>query len=580
MADKKNQPSSEDNNQQPANNQPNKENEQRANNDNTASNNSAGNIIADENSYTVILDNGIYNAKLDPNSTEFDVKLYKQKLQERKAAFDLKQEKFKAAFEKVDKEALQDFIASTQDAMQRLEDTVKPVVKDIANGIKETMDKVKEIMPTKEELAQYDKFLTVLVYYELQKKEYAGYTIDDLEFSGTDEKGEPLTGSLFDTAINNARTFVIAMEQELQTPKYKDFDFDTIKAQGIDENDKIIAGSLLDNLFKDTKTRQTIINIARNERYLPPKEKASKEGAIVTLDGALAAFSSDELQNAFNAFSLMSLVDTVDNYSFDDTGKLNTLNLAKDNYAVVDDIDTAALEAVLKAVIKTNKINPFDGNTKVKLYLPSICKELNIDVRGFETKRDSTEKDYSQLYYDVFAKKILPFDKFIGRLPNGSIYRVLTISSYDKETKTLVLDTPYMFKALELAIEKKEKEGLIYLNDLFMPNTITERTHAAVELATKITNGLLRRGFTVPNEKDKDGNLIFVWDMKYSNLISECPQLSAALNKCKSRQAINSKLKSTFNAAYRIIKTKTTAKDYFENLTINETVPKIIKTCF
>ena len=406
----------------------------------------------------------------------------------------------------------------------------------------------------KRDLSDSDKRLAILLYYLTDKTSYKKIDIEEAEKDIDD--------------------FFLAMNNLLSSAKYKDLSFAKILIESIDTSKNkggtLIAGSLLDNLFTET---ENTININNSKRS--PRELAINKGAIISLDGALATFSSEDLQDAFNAFSLMELSDSINNYDFDKNGKLNTLETSDNDFIIANDIDTAALNAVLKAVIKTNStlIDPTGTNTTVKLYLPSILKELHLDARGYSknrTKKSYDDIDYSKLYYDTFAKKIIPFDKFIGRLPNGNLYRVLTIQSYDSESKTIVLDTPYMFKALELAMRKKEQDDkYIYLNELFKPEVTNERNHAAVELATRITNGLLQRGFTNPKKK-KDGSIYFEYKIKYATLINECPQLSTAIKNCKSRQAINSKLKQSFNGAIKIIKDKTYTNDNFENLDIKE----------
>ena len=367
--------------------------------------------------------------------------------------------------------------------------------------------------------------------------------------------------------------FVYEIELILHTDEnYKDISFSDIKENGIDNNNNLIANSLLDLLFKEAEKKLhakiDAINLPATTKK-PSKRAAENQGIITTLDGALAAFTDEELEDALNAFSISSLVDTIDNYDFDKAGKLHTDKLNNSVFTTLEDINTGTLQTILKAVIKTHydKIDPSDGNTKIKLFLPSICKEAGIDPRGFSKKRTNAELDYSQLYYQAFSKKILPFDSAVGRLKNGNIYRVLSISEWDEKNQIITIDSPFFFKALEIALAKKKD---IIINDLFMPKVINEKNHAAIELATKITNDLLNQKFKA--KTDSAGNKIYEYKIKYSVLIDECPQLSEAL-KGKTRQAVNAKLKRAFLAAYEIINTKTHAKKRFENLNLQEGYP-------
>ena len=66
------------------------------------------------------------------------------------------------------------------------------------------------------------------------------------------------------------------------------------------------------------------------------------------------------------------------------------------------------------------------------------------------------------------------------------------------------------------------------------------------------------------------------YETRYGTLISNCPQLKRALDTIQAKgnpatrsQAYNAKLKQTFEAAYRIIFTKSDAPQYFLNLRIN-----------
>lgn len=313
-----------------------------------------------------------------------------------------------------------------------------------------------------------------------------------------------------------------------------------------------------------------------SKRNVSARSLAQSQGAITSLDGFLSSFSLDELEKAFTSFSLARLPEDEEISN----NELHITDLSRLSH--MDDIDVAPLAMVLRTVIKTyNKdIDPTSDNTSVRIYLPALCKQLNIDVRGYSKDRtELSQEDYARLRHDAFLKKLLPFDRVIGRLPNGSYYRVLAVSSYDAESETLVLNTPYMFKALELAMEEKEKnDKLVFVNNLFLPTVFKEHNHAAVEIASYITTQLLKRGTTNPTEDEKTGKKYIKYEIRYSTIIEKCPQIKGALETIERqdtnvRQKKNAKLKQTFEAAFRIIKEKTRASEYFEDFSLNAPTP-------
>ena len=117
-------------------------------------------------------------------------------------------------------------------------------------------------------------------------------------------------------------------------------------------------------------------------------------------------------------------------------------------------------------------------------------------------------------------------------------------------------------------------------NLLFYGNVVNEPNKAAVELANRILNGLIRRGSRSAGKESADGKKIVEYKVKYSSLIRDCPQFSFQLDAIlqsdspTKSQTYNSKLKNVFTSAFRIIEEKSEARKKFINLKL----PIVYKT--
>lgn len=177
-----------------------------------------------------------------------------------------------------------------------------------------------------------------------------------------------------------------------------------------------------------------------------------------------------------------------------------------------------------------------------------------------------------------------PFDKFVGKAPDGGYYRLLAFKEYNPESDTITVTAPFIFKCLNMAIEAAKGREPLKMNRLFRSSAGNENS-AAIELANRILTGLLRRG------ANKGG--VTKYSITYQALIDGCPQLKKELeyietNTAKTDRygqpvldengnqlqktrreitnAINKKLSKRFNQAYKIITNKSDAFDYFIDL--------------
>lgn len=297
-----------------------------------------------------------------------------------------------------------------------------------------------------------------------------------------------------------------------------------------------------------------------------PRNAAIEKGALMTIGGRIASYSTDDLKDALNAYSIYRLPSTVDRKrAFDSTGKLNALMLQDKPLEGLTEIHTAFLMAVVQAV----SLAQIDGDNTISFYLPSICRDLKIDPRTYSSKRRAGQ-DYADMRFNAVLEMITPFDPLVGRTPDGSFYRVLTFESYDKGSDTMTISTPYLYRLKAIAEQRATEQKHPQLNRLLHSAAANETNWAAVELANRILAGLVTRGGTRPDYRtykaepqiakktvtktSKDGQRtttttvydierqtddtpkpqkLFTFSIKYQSLIDDCPQLKRELDECK-----------------------------------------------
>ncbi|WP_298069771.1 hypothetical protein [uncultured Mailhella sp.] len=357
-----------------------------------------------------------------------------------------------------------------------------------------------------------------------------------------------------------------------------------------------------------------------------PRSAAIEKGALMTLGGHIASYSTDDLKNALNGFSIMRLPDSVKDPKdvIDEaTGKLNMLMLQDKALEGITTIHTAFLMAIVQAVSSTQGD---DTNSTITLYLPAICRELKIDPRTYSNRRRPADADeleqleipgFSDMRLNAVMDILRPFDPLVGRTPDGSYYRLLTFISYEADSETLTVSTPYLFKLKALSESAGGAGGRPALNRLLRGEVVNEPNRAAVELANRILYGIVRRGIRpdyktyvaepkiskkTVRKKGADGQSvttttvydtsaatitsaaeplkIITYKVKYSTLIDDCPQLRQELEAIEAAepgkikhpaQAYNSKLKNVFEAAFRIIAEKSDAPARYLDFTLPTT---------
>lgn len=346
-----------------------------------------------------------------------------------------------------------------------------------------------------------------------------------------------------------------------------------------------------------------------------PRSAAIEKGALMTIGGRIASYSTDDLKDALNAYSIYRLPSNVDRkQAFDDTGKLNALMLQDKPLEGLTQIHTAFLMAVVQAVSLT-QID--DGDNTISFYLPSICRDLKIDPRTYSSKRKAGQ-DYAEMRLVAMLDIITPFDPFVGRTPDGNFYRVLTFVSYDKGSEIMTISTPYFYRLKAIAEQRATGQKHPQLNRLMHSSVVNEPNRAAVELANRILTGIVTRGvradyrtynYDTGSQTDDTPapSKTVTYKVKYQTLIDDCPQLKNELDKIingkgkaereaeekakkENREAtaeeikqarakdkktipqrVNKKLKDVFTAAFRIIAEKSDAPARYLDFTLPTT---------
>lgn len=296
------------------------------------------------------------------------------------------------------------------------------------------------------------------------------------------------------------------------------------------------------------------------------RNKAIEKGALYSVAN-IASYSSKGLWNALNTPSIFRLPDdtTANARLFDQkTGQLNPLMQGSIELMTINKFEIAFLMAINQIVLDTIDFDE-DGDGMMNIYLPTFCKDTGLDPRSFSSERQPDEKmSLNEQRFSAILQIIMRWEKYVGRTPDGRYWRIATFQGYDPSSETMTLTAPYLY---ELAKQKAIGEKSI--NRLLHGSVVNEPNVAAVELANRILDGLLIRGF-VPDRNtygrstakqketkkitrpdgtketitttfkedqeqdddptDADKEKVVTWRAKYSSLIHDCPQFAYELS--------------------------------------------------
>ena len=317
-----------------------------------------------------------------------------------------------------------------------------------------------------------------------------------------------------------------------------------------------------DNLSNEQSENNNVPAL-KLESKVNPRDLAMQQGALMTIHGRLTSPSTSEFEHAFTSNAIKSLPGEDGTYTEDDSGQISLF--PQKTFEEIAKIHSAFLGAIFSLAYDSD-----DGDSQtLKFYAPSICRELGIDPRKYSTARKNTDMSLSDLRFSALYDQIRPFERYVGCI-DGSYYRLLIFIAYDSNSEVMTVKAPYIFQLFDKIIERAEIVQHSQLNRLIHSNVVNEPNYSAVELANCIINRVLQRGGRSTVDKQ------YVYRIRYSNLISCCPQLCKELNDIANSaernhkaQTYNVKLKRTFEAAYRIILEESDLPEIFRDLKIN-----------
>lgn len=398
----------------------------------------------------------------------------------------------------------------------------------------------------------------------------------------------------------NAALIVNALKDTLTQLKIEIENDDDLASMSLDE---ALESGALERLTKSsTETKAT-----KRGRQPAARRAAMERGAVMSLDGHVTAYSHKELQHALDGFSLFRLPPgTNEKDVFGDDGRVNdtiktALSLGQVSPLRLTKYQAGFFYAVNRAFDLYDTSG--DGNREnVEVYIPGIMRDMGIDSRIYrEKQRDESGKaietpaserrikgDPREQRRDAMLALAASFADAYGIAPNGDLFQVLSIGIYREASETIVISSPFLAELRRIADSKKHPLHM-YLHS----SVVNEKNQAAVELANQIIVGVVQRGYhrlasdrpvkkRTVERTDKDGSktkTVYEYDdvddktpapvvyrVQYQTLIDRCPLLLDELAAAKSTSAYNSKLRQTFEAAFRIIETKSDLPRHYKNL--------------
>ena len=262
-------------------------------------------------------------------------------------------------------------------------------------------------------------------------------------------------------------------------------------------------------------------------------------------------------------------------------------------------IDKNLAGALFAAILKTSERR---GN-EFTIYLPEFAREMSsnyyIDVDNYdeqgkpieqppkeETANATNDSNDKQPLKSSIIQDLRSLDHWVGILHESEARRLLVIVGMNKAAKTLTITTPY-FDALARAVEEDQQRAIEETkqpkkkpnyNKLIYTTMATERNQTAVDLVVRITNGLLDRGGKPTGEFKEnvdaaEGKPMPDYSISFERLINEVPDLRRRYEATKKTADKNKLLNRIFTKAYKLLRTKTDAYQYFVDLEVPEIIP-------
>lgn len=537
-----------------------------------------------------------YNPKFDPNSPEFDKAAWEEHLQQLAPAMEATKASIQESATHITQDYLKQFEIPEESLRKTLEETRASIPPEEWQGpepaemIANLKESTRRIKRTQAFLQSID-LVALLEYMRLPVHNIA----ETISSGGQSQENivNLLHGESLQGYIDN---WIHAILETVESCTLEE----------LEELKKAVEG------YRKPATDENQLTLFEE----PPKEIAAKEPAAIRkinlaiAEGAIVKFDSaafptaENLLNALTRDSIFFLPSGIDPRAFDERGHISQLELTNKIPGKIDEAQTGLFGAILNSVLTTYTEETQENNTVI-VYIPELLRALKIDVRPYSNKRKDNIP-LAELRYKKTLELLQNFDRMMGKLPDGSFYRFLTIESYNPESETMRIFCPYLFEI----VRRNDSNRYTFLAH---PDIANERNKAAVEIAMALLQGLAKRGTSTPDastykskakpkkktikttapdgskttiveeypeapqeQPDPGRPATFTYEYSYKNFILErCPQLHHELEKIDQRtgkqaktakQAYNAKLKQTFSAAFRILMEKTDAPLYYKGL--------------
>lgn len=258
-------------------------------------------------------------------------------------------------------------------------------------------------------------------------------------------------------------------------------------------------------LKAEKETRRKNIEAAHKRH-----EIARQEGALEIAETQPAIIADKKFGfDYFTSAVIKLLPKGIENFILDEQGRFNLYDLTGGNKDVrevlqeVDKLHTAFLMWLLGLAWNNSDIRETNsGNAIMPVYLPAVLESMKIDPRPRERdkqtkelKKRDTSKSLAELRRDKFMEFIRPLlntAAFFG----DDLYQIVGFYSYNAESETMYITTPYMFRLVEYA--KLHATRFSSIKNIFHADIMTE-SQTAVEVADRIAMGVITRGVTTPD---------------------------------------------------------------------------------
>lgn len=236
------------------------------------------------------------------------------------------------------------------------------------------------------------------------------------------------------------------------------------------------------------------------------RAEAEKAGSVTGAQYRLKTIANKSMGfDLFTANVLRHLPESAQDLVLDEQGKIDLYDLtthgetpAEEVLQEVGKVQTAFLLYLLTLADKNNDIREKNSRDAIMpVYLPDFFEQAGIDPRPREwdgktkkLKPRNAELSRADARLDAFMKFINPLRNMAAWF-GDDLYLMAGFHSYHKETETVYVTAPYMFKIIEVAKLKAGKHSA--LTAVFRADILNENP-TAVEVANRITEGLILRG--------------------------------------------------------------------------------------